>query len=900
MYGATIQEEYLQYCRDRGHEPERRLVETHTAASFLKVAEECLGRPPSRTNDRMVLHYRAMTFDADLVTRRVTWSTDQQVAIREALAELPEPMREKFAGHIDRYMVDTIRAGSYLVDHDPALAMIESAAEGAVVTRSIHTILGDLRIDWHSALKYGRLVRCYGPAPHDLSHIYAWARTGRSVDATRLWNYLCEQAAWLGLADPPLQEFVETLKAAPSEPGTFDTWVAEELVPLVQFCTHNHQTKRIAKPLGDVVQWSHAMPPEVASGLYECGLEETKRLTTGLQRALATLPQLGDLLCKSLRSTQRDRRLAAAKWLRVCPNAQARKALEVAHRKETDPITRQRLAAAIAANSPRASVGSLDLRKVMDDCLDMAADRDLPNWFRSMAVPPVKWSKALKPTMGELVPRKVVLGLIAGTYRMRFQGKSAELELLRQCVDPYSWVELSDFVLYVWISVLCGSFDEANTKGNYVRNLFNTPLVGLPHKAKVMAGARSPFVDSLEAVGLLEFFSHACPTSSAVRLWCMMESTSWHYDLVADAIAEDILRTVGLRQDSAAASMMFDLDYVWHCGIREGSTSAGFAERAHELGISVPDLEWKALPDLGLDATGRGYFYDGNGWWPVLVDEYFQVLMAPETTASPSLVTAWRKSHGIVGLQELVTRASVRMYNLVRELAALDTPMDASVWSERFLQHPLLRKAASRTVWQVAKPTGVQWFTVRNNGVTCDLLGDAVSLDGGEIRVASCVNTPAGLIEHWKAWFERQNRYFFTDQFVFAGQPGAYLVEGYWRIDTSATQIDGGSQLLVSQCDEWAYVHGYVDESDAPGRVGVYCRYLQGQVAVRAEFETHQMPVPPNTKTAMVQSASYDLSDDAILAQPLVREAVRQQMYTDLLALYSGQSWAQPPGVRCL
>lgn len=109
--------------------------------------------------------------------------------------------------------------------------------------------------------------------------------------------------------------------------------------------------------------------------------------------------------------------------------------------------------------------------------------------------------------------------MIAGAYRMRFQGSSGELAFLQQHVDPTSWVELADFVLYIWSAILRDSFNDEYTKKNYVRNIFDTPIAQLPYQAKIMTGKRSPFQNTFEAGGLLEFLAHASPTNSIVRIW---------------------------------------------------------------------------------------------------------------------------------------------------------------------------------------------------------------------------------------------------------------------------------------------------------------------------------------------------------------------------------------------
>lgn len=312
------------------------------------------------------------------------------------------------------------------------------------------------------------------------------------------------------------------------------------------------------------------------------------------------------------------------------------------------------------------------------------------------------------------------------------------------------------------------------------------------------------------------------------------------------------------------------------------------------------------MPTLGLDDTGRGSVLIGSEWWNVTVDDSLRLKFTHETTQESlqedDVCQCDDCQLAYQGLRYSMTRANIAMSSLFRDLAALDKPLVQADWWRYVMRHPLLRIAASRTVWQSVTATGMQWFVSGRDGVLRDQRGGEVTLHDSPVRVATCVNTPVEVIEEWSRYFEREGRHIFVDQFAFAGTPAAVRVNGYWRIDMSAAQSVDCGQLTIGQCDSWAYSHGFdVDVECADEYMaGNYIRSLPGQVEVSVKFEQHKLPVAANSETKLIEYASCDQSKELVLTQALPKAALRQQMYTDLLGLYSDAEWVQPPGIRCV
>lgn len=419
-------------------------------------------------------------------------------------------------------MSEAVTARSFLQKHDPNLGLAADTPTGRAVAASAQTMLADDRVDFHAAVKYGRLVRCYGYAFADLGYLSTWSQTSRSVDAEDLWSWVSEEARWRGLSEMPLSEFAELLKSTACEPGTLEVWATKHLVAVVESLIDADKTAEIAKSLPSIIRLCSALPQEVVEDLMILNLSASIALNTGVQAGMSSLPRRGVITCRFLWHDAWTARLAAVNSLIKFPAVGTQHLIGECLEQERHPIVKHRLKVAAAALESTLRVKQRNLKDLVDECIDLDTDQSMPQWIREDPPPTVKWTAPLREELGEAVDARAVMGMIVGAYRRRFHGDCPDLDFLRQHIELRSWLELCEYALGCWTQLLRRGFECDDSRLINLKQNVRRPLRELPRAAAFVSGLQSPYVDALEAGGLLAFLTHACPARTTVRVWHML------------------------------------------------------------------------------------------------------------------------------------------------------------------------------------------------------------------------------------------------------------------------------------------------------------------------------------------------------------------------------------------
>jgi hypothetical protein len=155
---------------------------------------------------------------------------------------------------------------------------------------------------------------------------------------------------------------------------------------------------------------------------------------------------------------------------------------------------------------------------------------------------------------------------------------------------------------------------------------------------------------------------------------------------------------------------------------------------AQDAGLTRIDLEELAVPDYGLDAEGRNRQAIADAEAVITLEEGEVVLRwhregritkgAPKTVreADPEGVKAIRRE-----VQELAATLAGQAGRIER-FYWNDRYLDAAVWRERYLEHPLVATVARRLIWTLVQGAGARPLLWRR-GALRDLQGEAVDAD---------------------------------------------------------------------------------------------------------------------------------------------------------------------------
>lgn len=904
MYGYSIQDEFAVYCQAKGTDPRQELGGRELSGlglrDFLHILENEVDARRGRDSERLRVHFRALEFDRHQVARKVDWGTDQQSAIRELLVGLPAGEREQVACLIDAYMAGTVRPGAFLQQNDPALAAATSEHAGLIIAQTARGAFQDQRLDWHAATKYARLVRCYGDAFEDHQPLHAWATTGRQVDAQALWDFLCEQAMWAEYDKEFLTDFVAVLNGAGCSAESLNTWASQELVQLVQELAHTSTTYDVAEPLATILGWLPNMEKGMSRAIFDCALAEALTFSTKLQQTCSHLPHLQEHFQRALASSDSQVRKQALRWLAHSPRSDMARCLDEAARTESDIPNKSRLLAARASLANHTRPVEHSLPKLLAELTKMGMCTGLPDIFKRANPPEVRWRQDLQVRLGTHMSPDAVRGVLAGVYSFRFQHQSAELQFLAQHVDPFDWNVLCNHGLGYFHGLCADAAEMDHMSHSPIKSTLTQPAGRLLRAYQNTRQGRSPFHPVFDGRGLLEFAVHGDPVSTAQNLWSLLTCRLWHLEEVSSQVVWEIVRTITRRRDPAAYAMLLDLETVWHLVLPDTRISEFLPELAYETSGNAEDFEWNAVNHLGLDMQGQRWFIDDARAWHVRVDGEFTVHGPPSTAPGAPLQLTWQHSHGVADFMYEATRTRLRLRNLLRNMAALNQPMTVATWKSRILNHPTARLCAMNVVWLALGSQGPKWFTVSENGVLLDQNGGIVLLGDGEVYVASCVNTPAGVINHWDAVFGYGGRHYILGQFRFATAETRQLQDGYWRLGGGDVNSLPHREVLMSDVDAWAYCNGFSPNVEYANQVGSYAKKIGPDLLVIADFHGSEMPVDEGVETILTKFACMDSAPTSPLSNPYIHEAVMQQLYCDFMSLYSGEFWPSPPGKRCV
>lgn len=960
MYGRTLQEEYCAFCDVVGHRPYQDVEAVASEVADASAMALRLGLKPghpqgTEAGGRLAAHVRALRHNRGRPMTPRTANDAKRRAISDALTDLPQPVREHFVELAIAYLGRQQSPADFLFEADPNLATVESAEQGAIIAHSGAAVFADSRLSWSTAYKYYLLARCFGQESilHDC--VQSWAESRRAFDMVRLWQVLTEQQSWLGTDTDVLPAFLHVLTEHPHDPDTLATWANTTLPELVEDACRVEESYRVVDVVRVVLSQVPRLANEPAQRLTMAALRESATSRSQLQNAVQHLPQARTVLREVLSARDEDQYSDVAFWLAHNPLSELEMPLRLAHLRAEDPLVKLRLGSALAATlRPQACNHMPTLLRELEslahsalataDCgvgaecdvhspknsaaerlatastgayvdldrpqawSDGTSDRPLvlPAWLRMIPVPRVRIRPEYRNPLGECFSDQALRGLLYGVVGFRFQQHDRNVQYFAQHCVPLDWELFCAWALSMFEELIVVAFEtdpELEEETSWVARAKTRLMTSLRRKDPNRMH-KATFYDLHEARGLLEFALHGNPVNETLRLWRVLNAKLWDESDEVNSAATEITRTLHKKPHPAALAALFDLDSLWHFGGDEYCHILGKQDIAREQNTTVSELRWSAIPEFGVAPSGSFTWFDGVDRVPCRLDSRFR--LETDTTLESGEVVGGKNSplaKRLVRtcpseLQRLLNRLRVRIRGLFRDMAARGAQLTFGEWQRRCLEHSLVRVAGQQIVWLGMVSGTPVWFHVSSEGCLESLDGAAVASSLDTVQIATCVNTPADMIDQWKTRFDNLRISNFINQFGFADTKAAVLSEGYWRLGDWDISAFIDAEVRMDVLDAWAYEHGFVEEGD-DDYVCEYIRLLPGGDTVGLEIEGRVMPVDSGITTEILsvdlgRAGTLDSAYDACLS-----EALRQQFYTDLTELFGDTRWCSPPGVRC-
>lgn len=935
MFGKTVQHEYEDFCLRAGHRPYQDmqdLIQQHVPlATILRRAGVDSAVPAGLAcAARAKCHLKALVYEPE--TAFVPLAIDDSLIQRlcASIESEEQPVVHDFIEFTREYVQSDKTPADFLRSHDPTLRRAGGERTAAAIVSSAVTLFADPQVPWEIACKYYQLARCYDVANSYHNCIDSWAASGRAVDVSLAWQHFVDQHLWRQTADTPMPHVQNLIQTADYEPSSLQEWANTVLPELIYESAKEEQSYQVADLLLAVVERDVEWTQTAGRRMAEAALLEARTQRVCLQTLVGPLPHSRGVIRETLNDGDDWVKGHAVRWLTVSPDPGLVDELRENYHSCEDSLLQSRLGQALAAAlqpEPHASTQSLtcelaEISKLTRPPARQHAARRghrgkapgqrwldpqnmeaffVPRWLHEVQPPAVRWARQYQPTRGEYVSPDVLRGAMLGAVGYRFQNGAAELDMLAGECDVGDWYALCDWVLTLFRHVLRAAIREAGESSDRLR--MPSRLRTLIHQPgpKQLSGTTAR--DMFAVRGLIEFAYHGEPTSTALRIWQLLDCRLFDDCGEFDVVAADVLRVLDHRRDADSLTVLYDLDWQWYFSTEEYWHCRGKEDIARDAGLTVQGLRWQAIPQMpGID-VGAYCWFDGHTWQTLGVDAGFRIRQhgsQPHAGVGYSRKTSqWVVPITIDCLQQYIDRAAVRLRTLFRDLACEPAGLTPEQWTAKCLATPLARIGARRTVWLGTTNTDRTFFVVGEGGELRNIRGHELSQNFDAIHVASCVNATAEEVLAWQAYFRSRGVVDFCGQFDFAACPGAVIVDGFWTIPDLDWASWQGRVVTAKHLDSWAFHHGYRSEGD-DDYVCLYLRDVASGVRIELEVEGFRMPTESGESTELLEVAFQDPANrqDCLAHDRLL--VIRQQVYADMSALCGSDVFSSPPGIRCL
>lgn len=219
------------------------------------------------------------------------------------------------------------------------------------------------------------------------------------------------------------------------------------------------------------------------------------------------------------------------------------------------------------------------------------------------------------------------------------------------------------------------------------------------------------------------------------------------------------------------------------------------SDAARRAGITRSELDEATIPTHGLRRDGRREVSFKNGKAALILDgrggriEWMNPAGKP--VSKPFLVTESERRH-LADLRRDLDDLNADLTLLPQRLQTLYTQhrdWATETWTERYLDHPVMRRLAIRLIWSIERDTGQVELGLANAAGSglLDLAGVPLDLAGARIRLWHPLKCSDEIIDQWRSRIEQLE-----------------IIQPFAQVWREVYALEGSADAAAARSDRWS------------------------------------------------------------------------------------------------